>query len=89
LPVLERAHRLLAQQAQETRDFRRLVLDDAGVQSLHLNLLQESPPPRDTPPEKLAELAAAAKRRDTAGFSRADWNALLSDPNSIALASSA
>jgi membrane glycosyltransferase len=89
LPVLERAHRLLAQPAQETRNFRRLVLDDAGVQSLHLTLLQESPPPRDTPPEKLAELAAAAKRRDTAGFSRADWIALLSDPNSIASASSA
>jgi hypothetical protein len=40
------------------------------------------------PPEKLAELAAAAKRRDTANFSRADWIALLSDPNSIAQASS-
>ncbi len=89
LPVLERAHRLLAAQAPEAKDFRRLVLDDSRVQSLHLTLLQERLPPRELPPEKLAELAAAAKRRDTAGFSRADWIALLSDPGSIALASSA
>jgi membrane glycosyltransferase len=88
LPVLERAHRLLAAQEQETRDFRRLVLEDRQVQNLHLSLLQESPPLPDMPPEKLAELAAAAKRQDTAGFSRADWIALLSDPHSIALASS-
>jgi membrane glycosyltransferase len=87
LPVLERAHHLLAAQANEARDFRRLVLDDSQVQSLHLNLLKESLPPRDLPPEKLAELAAAAKRRETAGFSRADWVALLSDPDSIAQAS--
>jgi membrane glycosyltransferase len=87
LPVLERAHRLLAAQENETRDFRRLVLDDSQVQSLHLTLLKESLPPRDMPPEKLAELAAAAKRHDTAGFSRADWVALLSDPDSIAHAS--
>ena len=89
LPVLERAHRLLAAQERETRDFRHLVLEDAQVQSLHLALLQEALPPPEMPPEKLAELAAAAKRRDTADFSRADWIALLSDPNSIALASSA
>ena len=89
LPVLERAHRLLAAREHETRDFRHLVLEDSQVQSLHLSLLKEALPPPDMPPEKLAELAAAAKRRDTAGFSRADWIALLSDPNSIALASSA
>lgn len=89
LPVLERAHRLLAAQERETRDFRHLVLEDPQVQSLHLALLQEALPPPDMPPEKLVELAAAAKRRDTAGFSRADWIALLSDPDSIALASSA
>jgi membrane glycosyltransferase len=89
LPVLERAHRLLAAREHDARDFRRLVLEDSRVQNLHLTLLQESLPPPGLPPERLAELAAAAKRRDTAGFSRADWIALLSDPGSIALASSA
>ena len=89
LPVLERAHRLLAAREQDARDFRRLVLEDSRVQNLHLAMLQESLPPPGLPPERLAELAAAAKRRDTAGFTRADWIALLSDPGSIALASSA
>jgi membrane glycosyltransferase len=88
LPVLERAHRLLAAHQEDGRDFRRLVLEDAGVQSLHLAMLREALPAPAMPPEKLAALAAAAKRRDTAGFSRADWIALLSDPDSIAEASS-
>ena len=87
LPVLERAHRLLAAQENDGRDYRRLVLEDASVQSLHLAMLRESQPMHDMPPEKLASLAEAARRRDTAGFTRADWIALLSDPRSIAAAS--
>jgi hypothetical protein len=79
----------LAAQAPEERDFRRLVLEDPAVQSLHLALLQESPPPPETPQERLTALVEAAKRRDTARFSRSDWIALLSDPNSITAASSA
>ncbi|HWY60475.1 MAG TPA: glucans biosynthesis glucosyltransferase MdoH [Rhizomicrobium sp.] len=89
LPVLERAHRILAAHQEDGRDFRRLVLEDATVQSLHLAILHEALPPPALPQEKLAALAAAAKRRDTAGFSRGDWNALLSDPASIVEASSA
>jgi hypothetical protein len=52
-------------------------------------MLLETQPPPVLPPENLAALAAAAKRRDTAGFSKGDWIALLSDPQSIAEASSA
>jgi membrane glycosyltransferase len=88
LPVLERAHRLLAANQEDGRDFRRLVLEDEAVRRLHLSMLREALPPPVLPPEKLAELAAAARRRDTAGFSRTDWIALLSDPDSIAAASS-
>jgi membrane glycosyltransferase len=89
LPVLERAHRILAAHQEDGRDFRRLVLEDAAVRNLHLAILQEALPPPALPPEKLAALAAAAKRHDTAGFSKGDWIALLSDPASIAEASSA
>jgi membrane glycosyltransferase len=89
LPVLERAHRIRAAHQEEGRDFRRLVLEDPAVQNLHLAMLHEALPPPALPPEKLAALAAAAKRHDTAGFSRGDWIALLSDPDSIAEASSA
>jgi membrane glycosyltransferase len=88
LPVLERAHRILAAHQEDGRDFRRLVLEDPAVQSLHLAMLREALPPPALPREKLAVLAEAARRRDTAGFSRADWIALLSDPDSIAQASS-
>ncbi len=88
LPVLERAHRLLAAHQEDGRDFRRLVLEDEAVRRLHLSILREALPPPVLPPEKLAELAEAARRRDTAAFSRADWIALLSDPDSIANASS-
>jgi membrane glycosyltransferase len=88
MPVLERAHRLQATHQEDGRDFRRLVLEDEAVRGLHLSMLREALPPPALPPEKLAELAAAARRRDTAGFSRTDWIALLSDPDSIAAASS-
>ena len=87
LPVLERAHRLRAAHGEDGRDFRRLVLEDAGVRQLHLAMLQESPPPLELPREKLQELAEAARRKDTKGFSRADWVALLSDPAAIHAAS--
>jgi membrane glycosyltransferase len=87
LPVLERAHRLRAAHGEDIRDFRRLVLEDAGVRQLHLAMLQESPPPLELPREKLQELAEAARRKDTQGFSRAEWVALLSDPETIAAAS--
>ncbi len=86
-PVLERAHRLALAHAGDERDFRHLVLEDSGVRDLHLAMLHESLPPPSAPPEKLAALVEAARRRDTAGFSRADWIALLSDPPSIEAAS--
>ena len=88
LPVLERAHRLRAAYQEETSDFRRLVLDDENVRRLHLGMLMQSLPPVECPREKLLALADAARRNETKGFSRADWVALLSDPDSIALASS-
>ena len=87
LPVLERAHRLRTAQGEDNRDFRRLVLDDENVRRLHLAMLQESLPALDMPWEKLQALAEAARRKDTGAFSRADWIALLSDPDSIAAAS--
>jgi membrane glycosyltransferase len=88
LPVLERAHRLRAAHQEDTRDFRRLVLEDETVRNLHLAMLMESLPPVECPREKLQALAEAARRNETKGFSRADWIALLSDPASIAAASS-
>jgi membrane glycosyltransferase len=88
LPVLERAHRVLAAHQEDGRDFRRLVLEDESVRKVHLAMLREALPPPSLPPDKLAALAEAARRRDTAGFSRTDWIALLSDPDSIAAASS-
>jgi membrane glycosyltransferase len=88
LPVLERAHRILAAHQEDGRDFRRLVLEDETVRNLHLAMLREDLPPPALPPEKLAALTAAARRHDTAGFSKGDWIALLSDPGSIAEASS-
>jgi membrane glycosyltransferase len=88
-PVVERAYRLRAAQTEDSRDFRRLVLEDPSVRSLHLAMLLEAPPVSNMPAEKLKALAEAAKRRETKGFSRAEWTALLSDPASIAEASSA
>ena len=87
LPVLERAHQLRAAAEEDSRDFRRLVLDDASVRQLHLAMLRESPPLVELPRERLQALADAARRKDTSGFSRADWIALLSDPAAIAAAS--
>jgi membrane glycosyltransferase len=87
LPVLERAHRLRAAYREETRDFQRLVFKDETVRNLHLAMLMESPPPVELPREQLQALAEAAKRNETKNFSRADWIALLSDPDSIAAAS--
>jgi membrane glycosyltransferase len=90
LPVLERTHRLLASRKQENRDFPRLVLEDAAVRDLHLRILRETDPAKtvmaDVSPERLAALVTAAGRRDVAGFSRQDWIALLSDPESLTAA---
>ena len=87
LPVLERAHRLRMAQEEDGRDFRRLVLDDEAVRRLHLAMLQEALPTLDMPRKKLQALADAARRKDTGGFPRADWIALLSDPAGIESAS--
>ena len=86
--VLEDAHRLRTAQTEDKRDFRHLVLEDGNVRSLHLAILQESLPPLTMPREELAVLAEAAKKKDTGHFTRADWIALLSDPEAIAQASS-
>jgi hypothetical protein len=85
--VLERAHHLRAAWEEESRDFRRLVLEDEAVRTLHLAMLMESLPPLERPREQLQALAEAARRNETKGFSRADWIALLSDPETIAAAS--
>jgi membrane glycosyltransferase len=83
--VLKRAHQLLARYSrpQEATDYRRLVLDDPKVMALHLRLLNESPPQTHAPSPDLPALAEAARRRETASFSRQDWMALLSDPESV------
>jgi membrane glycosyltransferase len=83
--VLKRAHQLLARYSrpEEATDYRRLVLDDPKVMALHLRLLSESPPEAQAPNPDLSALAEAARRRDTASFSRQDWMALLSDPESL------
>src|SRR6202012_4572380 len=85
IPVLKRAHQLLARRetVPEDTDYRQLVLDDPAVRALHLRLLQEVPPPEETPREQLAALFDAAQRRDTKSFSRQDWIALLSDTESL------
>ena len=87
LPVLERAHRLRAAGQEDSRDFRRLVLEDESVRRLHLAMLMEALPAVECSREKLMALADAARRNETKGFSRADWIALLSDPDAIAAAS--
>jgi len=87
LPVLEHAHRLRAAHQEESRDFRRLVFEDETVRSLHLAMLLESLPPAELSREQLQALVEAAKRNETKAFSRADWIALLSDPDAIAAAS--
>jgi membrane glycosyltransferase len=87
LPVLERAHELRADAGEDDRDFRQLVLEDDAVRRLHLAMLQESPAMPDYSRDKLEALADAARRKETKSFSRADWVALLSDPQTIASAS--
>ena len=86
IPVLKRAHQLLAKReaAAQKIDFRQLVLDDPETRALHLKLLEEVPPPDESAREKLAALADAARRGGTKAFSRQDWVALLSDSESIA-----
>lgn len=84
LPVLQDAHRLMAERTADAKgDFPRLVLADGEVHALHLQLLRETPPANDIAPERLAELAAAARDGRTEAFSRQDWIALLSDPESL------
>jgi membrane glycosyltransferase len=85
IPVLKRAHQLLARRESlpEDTDYRQLVLDDPAVRALHLQLLQEVPPPEEMSREKITALADAARRRDTKTFSRQDWIALLSDSESL------
>jgi hypothetical protein len=51
--------------------------------ALHLRLLKEAPPLLETPRAQLAVLADAARRRQTGAFTRQDWVALLSDPESL------
>jgi hypothetical protein len=69
--------------ARET-DYRQLVLTDPQTRALHLQLLEEVPPPAEIPREQLIALADAARRGDTKTFSRQDWVALLSDSESLA-----
>jgi membrane glycosyltransferase len=83
LPILDRAHRLAAEPGAAKDDVRRLVLEDPSVRALHLALLAGSPSPEPANREKLAALLTSARRRETAGFSREDWTALLSDPESL------
>lgn len=85
IPVLKRAGQLLAsyQAASDGSDYRHLVLEDPSVMALHLKLLREAPPEIGMPRAELAVLAEAARRRDTASFSRHDWVALLSDAESL------
>ncbi|MGZ5926439.1 MAG: glucans biosynthesis glucosyltransferase MdoH [Rhizomicrobium sp.] len=91
IAVLKRAHQLLARReavVQQT-DYRQLVLDDPVVMALHLRLLQEVPPPAESPREQLSMLAESARRRDTNAFTRQDWVALLSDAESLEAAQGA
>jgi membrane glycosyltransferase len=85
IPVLKRAHQLLARReiATQEPDYRQLVLSDPQIRALHLRLLEEVPPPGETPRTQLSALADAARRGDTKSFSRQDWVALLSDPESL------
>jgi membrane glycosyltransferase len=84
IPVLKRAHQLLARREADTEsDYRRMVLEDPSVMALHLRLLREAPPELSLPRMELAALADAARRHDTESFTRQDWVALLSDPESL------
>ena len=85
VPVLARAHQLLARRQAEAHvsNYREMVLDDPVVRALHLRLLEETPPSFPSPNPQLPELVEAAKRRDTHAFTRQDWVALLSDPAGV------
>lgn len=85
IPVLKRAEQLVSaySAAGAASDYRNLVLEDPSVMALHLKLLREAPPEIEMPRAQLAALADAARRRDTGSFSRHDWLALLSDPESL------
>ena len=63
-------------------------MNDPAVMALHLRLLKEAPPLLETPRAQLAALAEAARRRETGAFTRQDWVALLSDPESLEAAKS-
>jgi hypothetical protein len=80
-----RARQLLARReaVSEVSDYRHLVLSDPSVMALHLQLLKEAPPMLEMPRAQLALLADAARRRETGAFTRQDWVALLSDPESL------
>jgi membrane glycosyltransferase len=85
IPVLTRARQLLTRReaVSDASDYRDLVLSDPSVMALHLRLLKEAPPLLETPRAQLAVLADAARRRQTGAFTRQDWVALLSDPESL------
>lgn len=85
IPVLMRARQLLTRReaVSDASDYRDLVLSDPSVMALHLRLLKEAPPLLEMPRAQLAVLAEAARRRETSAFTRQDWVALLSDPESL------
>ncbi len=89
IPVLKRAHQLVEKREAAVRsgDYRQLVLEDPEIRALHLQLLEEIPPPAEAPHPQLPALIEAVRRRETAGFSRQDWLAVLSDPASVQAAS--
>ena len=82
LKVLRRAHALAGNQEELQDEAQQLVLDDVGVRDLHLALLAGAPAPF-CDPARLGSLWARAARRETAAFSREDWNLLLSDSEGL------
>jgi membrane glycosyltransferase len=80
--VLGRAHALAASHEGISGPVQELVLGDASVRDLHLALLAEALVPAGDP-VRLSLLRAQAARRETAGFSRDDWNLLLSDSEGL------
>ena len=89
IPVLNHARQLLAaRETKDTSDYRQLVLSDPSVMALHLRLLKEAPPSLEMPRAQLTALAEAARRRETEAFTRQEWVALLSDPESLEAARS-
>jgi membrane glycosyltransferase len=82
LKVLRHAHALAGNQEEPLDEAQQLVLDDARVRDLHLALLAGAPVPF-CDPARLRQLRAQAVRRETTGFSRDDWNLLLSDSEGL------